>query len=395
MGSIPTIEREGRPIAPREQVSHAPVTAEKILGLSTWMVILGTVRLACAIADYVIAGLEATWLQPTSFQRWGWFFQENHPFVVLGSAWPLMMGLALRWTRWLELLKAGALTFLILSIGGLLTILADWSDRQGSNFTIGSFHISLPELEHLALPAILLALVGVTQLLLEFATAARATMLAFRGQPAVGIELDRQAQARRERFGRLAVCTSAAFLLLMVRLPAWSAYLELLNQSRLIREFILRDDLHRIRSSRQFSPRTAEVNQFHDLETLHTDAAEAWKTERYFTAWDDYMRLAVMLEEIPRSSLTPGGQRLAAQALNEWAWLLATCPEVTLRNPKDAVKHARRAVELDPTRARFGIPWECPIIAWATGRSRGAPSTGRWIFARGARVTVSTGSSSP
>jgi tetratricopeptide (TPR) repeat protein len=348
MGLIPTIELEGRPIAPREQVPHAPATAQKILELSTWMVILGTVRLVCAIADYLIAGLEATWVQPTSIQRWSWFFQENHPFVVLGSAWPLLLGLALRRTRWLELLKAGALTFFILSIGSMLTILADWSDHHGNGFTLGSFHISLPALEQLGLSAILLGLLGVTQLLLEFATAARATMLAFRGQAGVPIEFDRQTQARRERFGRLAVCTSVAFLILMVRLPAWSAYLELLNQSRVIREFILRDDFHRIRSVRPSSPQTAEANQIRDLETLWRSAVQAWGSGRYFAAWDDYMRLAVMLEAVPRSSMSPVSQHLAAQALNGWAWLLATCPEVTLRNPKDAVKYASRAVELDP-----------------------------------------------
>ena len=65
-------------------------------------------------------------------------------------------------------------------------------------------------------------------------------------------------------------------------------------------------------------------------------------------AWDNYLRLAALLESIPRSSMNSANQLNVAQALNGWAWLLATCPEATLRNPKDAVKYARRAVDLWP-----------------------------------------------
>ena len=348
MGFIPTIELERRAHAHREQATRAPGTTEKLIELSTWMVILGTVRLICAIADYLIAGLEATRVDHMSIQRWSWFFQENNPIVVLGSAWPLMLGLVLRRTQWMELLKAGALTFFILSIGGGLTMLADWSDRHDGGIAIGSFHVSLSALEHLALPAVLLGLFGATQLLLELVTATRATTHAFRAAGFGPIDIDRQALARRARFGRLAVCISVAFLVLMVRLPAWSAYLELLNQSRVIREFILRDDIHRIRTIRPTAPPTPEQQQIRDMEMLLVNAVRAWNSEQYFAAWDDYMRIAVMLEAIPRSSLTNSGQGSAAEALNGWAWLLSTCPEVSLRNPKDAVKYARRAVELAP-----------------------------------------------
>lgn len=395
MGLIPTIELDARSIAHRERMAEASGTAEKITELSTWMVILGTVRLVSAIADYLIAGLEATRAQPRSIERWMEFFQENQPIVVLGAAWPLLLGLALRRTRWRELLKAGSLTFFILSIGGALTMLADWSNRHESGFAIGSFHVSLPALEHPSLPTLLLSLLGVTQLLTEFATAARATMLAFREQAAFPIELDRQSTARRERYSRLALCASLVFLVLMVRLPAWSAFLELLNQSRVIREFILRDDLQRVHSRRPSSPVVPESQQIHDMESLLSSAFQAWQSERYFAAWDNYMRLAVLLEAIPRSSLNTSSQFNAAQALNGWAWLLATCPEASLRNPNDAVKYARRAVDLCRLTVRSGIRWGSPIIALATAKRRKAPSIGRWSFATGARAMVSTGSSSP
>ncbi len=362
MGFTTTTELEPRLIAHREPVVRASSTAEKIRVLGTWMVILGTVRLVCAIADYVILGLESTRVEPMSMSRWSWFFYENNPTFLLGAAWPLLLGLALRRMQWLELLKPGALTFLILSIGNVVTMVADWSDHHASGIAIGSFHVSLSALAHAAVPAILLSLLGGTQLLLEFATAAWATMLAFGGHDDSSIPLDRQTLARRERFGRLAVCTSVAFLVLMVRMPAWTAYLELLNQSRVVREFILRDDLHRIRSPRRSAPRNSETQQqILDIETLFRSAAQAWNSEKYAAAADDYRRLAVILDSIPRTSMTGSGPYSAAQALNSWAWLLATCPELTLRNPKDAVKYAHRAVELWPS---DGAIWNTLGVAY-------------------------------
>jgi uncharacterized protein HemY len=37
-------------------------------------------------------------------------------------------------------------------------------------------------------------------------------------------------------------------------------------------------------------------------------------------------------------------------SMNELAWLLATCPDVKLRDPRQAVAHAKKAVELAPAR---------------------------------------------
>ncbi len=56
-----------------------------------------------------------------------------------------------------------------------------------------------------------------------------------------------------------------------------------------------------------------------------------------------------MAETISQSSMTiPSTSRSVALAFNGWAWLLATCPDVKLRNPQDAVTYAKRATALDP-----------------------------------------------
>src|SRR5262249_2650804 len=42
------------------------------------------------------------------------------------------------------------------------------------------------------------------------------------------------------------------------------------------------------------------------------------------------------------------GDASAASIRNDWAWMLATCPEAKVRDPQRAVELAKKAVELDP-----------------------------------------------
>jgi hypothetical protein len=162
MGLIPTIPLDGRSLASGRRLPHWTGTAGKVIELGSWMMVLGTIRLICAVADYARAYLEATRLEPMSFRRLGTFFQENHPVVLIGAAWPLILGLALRRTRWPELLKAGAVTFLILSVGGILAITADWNHSLGRGITVGSFRIARPGLGLLGLSDVMLGLLGAT-----------------------------------------------------------------------------------------------------------------------------------------------------------------------------------------------------------------------------------------
>ncbi len=180
------------------------------------------------------------------------------------------------------------LTFLVLSIGGVLSMIADWSDGRERWINVGSFRIARHALPGLGLPVIAIGLLGAAQLLLEFGTAGRALLLAFQAPAASLVDSDRHGLARRARFGRLGIIIALGFLVLMVRLPAWSAYLEMLNQSRWIREFLLRDDYHRIRSTRSSPPSGPDANRIHELNVLLVGASQAWASERYFEAWDSY-----------------------------------------------------------------------------------------------------------
>ena len=187
----------------------------------------------------------------------------------------------------------------------------------------------------------------------------------------------------------LALCVSLVFLVLTIRVPAGTAFLEIMNQSRWIREFILRDDMARIRSSP--TPRPPESRWVQDGQVLYNDAYEAWSEGRYGTARDAYLRLAGVLETIPTTTMTSSERQFAALALNNTAWLLATCPDPELRDHAEAVKHARHAIELEPNN---GNTWNTLGVAYfrlGDWEEAQTPCTARWSSAT--RGTASTGSS--
>jgi tetratricopeptide (TPR) repeat protein len=257
-------------------------------------------------------------------------------------------------------LKAGAATFLILAIGGVLALTAGWSHSLERLITVGSFRVPRPGQGHLNLSDVMLGLLGATQLILEFATAVRAIHLVLQGSTA-SEPAEKHAAARRARCSRLALYASAAYLVLMIRLPVWSAYLEILNQSAFVRDFVLKSDNQRIRSTRRFGAYAPASQQTGTLQSLRDTAIEAWGTGRFLEAKASYLRLAAFIETIPASSMTAPVQRESALGLNNLAWLLATCPDVTLRDPRAAVGFARRAVDLVPT---DGNSWNTLGVAY-------------------------------
>ena len=348
MGVIQTIERQGRPLDHREEVSHPEGVIASLINLSTWIILLGSVRLALAAADGLLAGLDAVRNEPMSIQRWATFFRDNPPIAVLVALWPPFLGLALRRTRWPELLKVAALTFLILSVGGMLSLIADWGDHRANWLAVGSFSLSRHALAALGWPFIAVGLLGLTQLLFELWTAVRAIVLALRMPAASLVDSDPDELVKRSRFGLLGICISMIFLIMTVRLPASSAFYEVLNQSRFIREFLLRDDLRRVRSLRSYSPPTPEAMRIQEIQILLQEASQASESGRYSEALNAYQRLLVMADSIPPSSLTTQGRHSVAHVFNGLAWLLATCPDASLRNPHDAVIYAKRATELLP-----------------------------------------------
>ena len=166
------------PIGGRHRPLEQDEVGERILEVSGWMMILGTVRLICAFGAYLGSFLDGLGVAGPSLGALGRYLQDNPPIVVLGSSWPLILGLILRRTRNRGLLVAAAVTFFILSLGGILGIAARLILRTDPTIVFGSFDVSRWGLRHLNPASLAQALLGSIELALELATAAAAWALA-------------------------------------------------------------------------------------------------------------------------------------------------------------------------------------------------------------------------
>ena len=184
--------------------------------------------------------------------------EEIHPVVAISSAWPLILAIALRRTRWPQLVPAAAATFLVLSIGGILELWVQWGQARGYGGMVGSFHLTRRAFLRPNASDIALGSLGATQL------AARArhrdpgdpadTLLARKPHDPEARDPERKSErARRARWGRMALYASIGYLFVVIRLPVWSTYLEVLNNSTFVRNFVLKNDIERL-GSRSFSP---------------------------------------------------------------------------------------------------------------------------------------------
>ena len=160
----------------RDHSSDPEAIHDRIIQLSSWMMILGTVRLVCALGDYATTYLEVS-RGTYSWRMISRFLQENPPAVVLGFAWPLALAIILQRTGRAIFLKAAALTFLVLSAGGIIALIAGLTLRSDWQVFFGSFHVNRGMLSSPRPATVAKAIMGSLQLLLELGTAVWAWML--------------------------------------------------------------------------------------------------------------------------------------------------------------------------------------------------------------------------
>jgi tetratricopeptide (TPR) repeat protein len=341
-------------LAAREQ-PLATSADDRLIVLSSWMMVLGTIRVLCTFADLMSAFLNSARFASISRPMLVQYFDEHQPILAMTVAWPLLIGILLRRKRWPELLPAAGIAFLILAAGGMLAIIAEWNRARGGGITVGSFQLTRRALLNPTISDVALGLLGTCQLVLEFATAFRAFQLAheFRGSRGASREPDRPRDARRSRCGRLAIYASIGFLVLMVRLPVWSTYLEVINGSTLIREFVLRSDINRINAPPRTARTSANPIQMKDLQTLIQSGGGPELAGHYLEARKAFERIILRAEKDPTTIHTPAAKAAIAQAENNLSWLLSTCPAVELRDPPEAVAHAKRATLLAPEQGNY------------------------------------------
>jgi tetratricopeptide (TPR) repeat protein len=333
----------------------ALLNEERLIALSSWIMILGTIRVVCTFADLVRAFLIETRLESVSMQVLSNFAAANQPLLALGVLWPMFLGVVLRRTRWPELLPAAGVSFLILSIGGLLEAMAELSHANADGVTFGSFHLSRTAFLNPTVSDVTLGLLGAGQLVIEFATALLCLLLShhLRGWRAQASLASKQEGARRARLGRLAIYASSGFLLLMIRLPVWSTYVEIINDSRIVREFVLKNDVGRInRPPRRTRLTKAEV-RMHELQQLLGDASFATSARGFLEAKDAYLEVISRAESSAEIARPGSYEAMLAQAHNNVAWLLATCPRTDIRNAAQALEHARAAVAIEPNTGNY------------------------------------------
>ena len=353
MELVPTMGGDRRSIANRDRESTT--IHERLINLSSWMMVIGTVRIICGFADYVTAFLEAFprgTVAPGELSR---FAEENSPIVACCIVWPLVLGVALRRTRWPQLLLAAAVTLLILSLGSVLALTAECFYSQEGGVTIGSFHLTRRAFLNPRLSDVALILMGAIQLVVEFATALCALLLfrQFVVVRKVGAEPIKNELTRRARIGRLAVYVSCGFMLFFVRLPVWATYVGLLHDSRFFRELVLRDDLQRIQRPARAYRLTKQEEHLRILQAKMGAAYATSQQGRFLDAKDAYIRIISQVDSVPENSMPPGYSSLIAEAHNNLAWLLATCPNTELHDPPEALRLARRAVEVEPQQGNF------------------------------------------
>ncbi len=356
MESVPSLGAPSRSIGDADSRAIFPTSwSSRALKLSSWMLVLGTIRVLCLSADVLLGLRDSPRANSLTMPGTAIPLGDAQVLFLLVGAWPLILGGVLWKTGWHTLVNAAAVTFLMLGAIGILEANLGWFHHAGSGvITIGSFHLSRLAIVHGSGPELILGFLGIAQILAETATGVFALRLGLSARSPTPDQLDHDAP-RRARLGRLAVYASLAFGVLLIRVPAWSAYLEVITKSNWFRDYVINSDVgHRLTSPRnqgtqQIQPSEQETN----LGQLLQAALQASNEHQYFAARDNYTRAVKIAESIPRSSARSPFGYTQSTSFNNLAWLLATCPDESIRDPNDAVRHAKRAIELSPKDGNF------------------------------------------
>ena len=85
MEFIPSIKLGQRSVDVGDTDRDSEQYRERLISLSSWMMVLGTIRAVCVFADLAGAFFNTSRLEPISWQMLGRFIEENQPFLASGS----------------------------------------------------------------------------------------------------------------------------------------------------------------------------------------------------------------------------------------------------------------------------------------------------------------------
>ena len=287
-----------------------------------------------------LAGLVAARLSP--YAAWA----AHRPVASVGAeldavgalllAWPLGVGLAWRSTGWPPLARAVAVAATVLVLDRALTLSAWFALGGAASGPRGG----IPGLRGVWATASMVAL-G----LAELAVAAGAW------RSARGVASTRDGPRWRSRPRQaLTVGIGVHLALFLGWLTAWDAYHALLHLPG-VRHYVLRVDRRDPGPEREPRPLPPLARQGIDALQIATNLAFGG---RYAEAKASYLRAIDALGRLARPPA--GGDEEKARlglARNNLAWLLATCPDRALRDPRGALALAERAVAASPQDGGF------------------------------------------
>jgi tetratricopeptide (TPR) repeat protein len=341
------------PAAARATVEAAtPGLDRQLARVGLGMIALGAIRLGPLLEPW--SWFFSRLLRARSLPSWHWFEDPSGgvPLGAVLAAWPIGLGLVLWRGRRPRLARAAAITcvalaadrLLALSLGLAFGAQADLAGR----FDWPILPVGLPWRLRLA------TLVG-APLALEALVAWRA----LRADRQYRRGLAARPGRRRELAGRMVGLAAAVVALLAVGLSLWDGYLQVLVVYPSVRQMVLRADRY-IPHRRGPDPRPLPpaVRRGYDAlgeaQVFLEDRRYREARRAYFEAWKQFELAA---EDFPRRREY---REARAQAHNNLAWFLATCPDPQYRNPRRAVELAERGVALLP---RDGNIWNTLGVA--------------------------------
>jgi tetratricopeptide (TPR) repeat protein len=261
---------------------------------------------------------------------------------VARLAWPLLLAFLLLKLRWLSLARAAAITCLVLAAETFLSMILERG--LGISFDESGMIVRL---SHQTLPTIALWVgLGSLRMLFELALAWKAYQVGRERFLLPSFQPER-ASSRLAVFSRLAALASVGFALMIFGVKIWDGYLYLLSTDDSLRKAILRAD--RGGGSRRPIPERPEDKFLREAGEHINRAIMLNESGQYREAARAYGRGITIYEHV----LEQHGRRRflrsdLAMATNNLAWLLATCPQESVRNPARAVSLAQRTVSLAP-----------------------------------------------
>jgi tetratricopeptide (TPR) repeat protein len=290
-----------------------------------------------ALWDSVRVAIDLASMSVWEWRSWSAISRDIFTPALLATGWPLALAIFLTWSGWPEVLWSALITFTAIAI----------SDACRIGFAIGG------QIEHEALvffsekqlrdfDACYHALCAIVSLL--FVVALWRLHLTQRRQAGTR----RAPTSRPEAIcGRLAIVCSLIFALFVLGIQSWVVYEKIGLRVMAIRTLMASPDRSPGRRSLNRGRRTARQLEADNAFAAIRSARGLVRMGEFGEARGLYVKGLSEMERIARER---NDSELFAEeralGFNNLAWLLATCPDDSQRDARNAIKFAERSLEL-------------------------------------------------